>query len=66
MQREISLIFELNTHSYNALLQNKREFDLGREMKLFFIGSDYKYPLGITKILKKEDFNDTIPDVACQ
>lgn len=35
-------------------------------MKLFFIGSEYKYPLGITKILKKKDFNDTIPGVACQ
>lgn len=35
-------------------------------MKLFFIGSEYKYPLGIIKILKKEDFNDTIPDVECQ
>lgn len=42
-----------------------REFDLGKEMKMFFIGSEWEYPLGITKILKMEDFND-IPDVACQ
>lgn len=43
------LICELNTHSYAVLLQNKREFGLRRET---FLGSEYKYPLGITKVLK--------------
>lgn len=48
-KRETSLVFELNTLSYDVLLQNKREFDLGREMKLVFISSGYKYPLDIKK-----------------
>lgn len=55
-----------STHCYTVLLQNKREFDLGKEMKIFFIGSEQEYPLGITKILKMEGFSDIILDVACQ
>lgn len=30
----------VNTHSYAVLLQNKREFDLGKEMKMFFVSSE--------------------------
>lgn len=38
-KEKLDLFVNSSTCSYTALFQNKRVFDLGKEMKMFFIGS---------------------------
>lgn len=39
-KEKLHLFVTSSTRSYTVLLYNKREFDLGKEMKLVFIGSE--------------------------
>lgn len=39
-KEKLCLFVNSSTHSYAVLLQNKREFDLGKEMKMFFVSSE--------------------------
>lgn len=44
-KEKLHLFVNSSACSYTVLLQNKRDFNLRKEMKMFFISSEGEYPL---------------------